>query len=394
MTTMDLHATPEQQAFRAELRGWLEANLPWEYGKGLPPRFDDLAEEVAFLRSWQGKLAAGRWVGVAWPEAYGGRGAGPVEHFTVQEELARARAPEMVGRIGINLAGPTLLAHATDEQKARWLPRILSAEELWCQLFSEPGAGSDLASVATRATPVEGGWRLNGQKVWTSYAQFADWGICLARTEPDAPKHKGISYLVVDMHDPGVDVRPLMQLTGDAEFNEVFFSDAFVPDDCLIGPRGEGWRVANSTLSHERGTNPRQLVIHIQLLEELLRLAKERGGFDDIRLRQRLAEVYVEVRLFQLHNWRSVSRLARGLEPGPEGSSLKLYWSEMSKRLHDAGMAVLGPAAPLWKGADDNPGEGRWQRSWLYYQGASIWAGTNEIQRNIVGERVLGLPRG
>ena len=391
---MDLHATPDQQAFRAELRGWLEANLPWEYGKGLPPRFGDLAEEVAFLRSWQGKLAAGRWVGVAWPEAYGGRGAGPVEHFTVQEELARARAPEMVGRIGINLAGPTLLAHATDEQKARWLPRILSAEELWCQLFSEPGAGSDLASVATRATPVEGGWRLNGQKVWTSYAQFADWGICLARTEPDAPKHKGISYLVVDMHNPGVDVRPLMQLTGDAEFNEVFFSDAFVPDDCLIGPRGEGWRVANSTLSHERGTNPRQLVIHIQLLEELLRLAQERGGFDDVRLRQRLAEVYVEVRLFQLHNWRSVSRLARGLEPGPEGSSLKLYWSEMSKRLHDAGMAVLGPAAPLWKGADDNPGEGRWQRSWLYYQGASIWAGTNEIQRNIVGERVLGLPRG
>ena len=391
---MDLHATPDQQAFRAELRGWLQAKLPWEYGKGLPPRFDDLAEEVAFLRSWQGKLAAGRWVGVAWPEAYGGRGAGPVEHFIVQEELARARAPEMVGRIGINLAGPTLLAHATDEQKARWLPRILSAEELWCQLFSEPGAGSDLASVATRATPVEGGWRLNGQKVWTSYAQFADWGICLARTEPDAPKHKGISYLVVDMHDPGVDVRPLMQLTGDAEFNEVFFNDLFVPDDCLIGPRGEGWRVANSTLSHERGTNPRQLVIHIQLLEELLRLAEERGGFDDVRLRQRLAEAYVEVRLFQLHNWRSVSRLARGLEPGPEGSSLKLYWSEMSKRLHDAGMAVLGPAAPLWKGADDNPGEGRWQRSWLYYQGASIWAGTNEIQRNIVGERVLGLPRG
>ena len=391
---MDLHATPDQQAFRAELRGWLQAQLTWEYGKGLPPRFDDLAEEVAFLRSWQGKLAAGRWVGVAWPEAYGGRGAGPVEHFTVQEELARARAPEMVGRIGINLAGPTLLAHASEEQKSRWLPRILSAEELWCQLFSEPGAGSDLASVATRATPVEGGWRLNGQKVWTSYAQFADWGICLARTEPDAPKHKGISYLVVDMHDPGVDVRPLMQLTGDAEFNEVFFNDLFVPDDCLIGPRGEGWRVANSTLSHERGTNPRQLVIHIQLLEELLRLAEERGGFDDVRLRQRLAEAYVEVRLFQLHNWRSVSRLARGLEPGPEGSSLKLYWSEMSKRLHDAGMAVLGPAAPLWKGADDNPGEGRWQRSWLYYQGASIWAGTNEIQRNIVGERVLGLPRG
>jgi alkylation response protein AidB-like acyl-CoA dehydrogenase len=394
MTAMDLGSTAEQEAFRAELRGWLVANLPWEYGQGLPPRFDDLAQEVAFLRSWQGKLATGRWVGVAWPEAFGGRGAGPVEHFIVQEELARARAPEMVGRIGINLAGPTLLAHGTDEQKARWLPDILSAEQLWCQLFSEPGAGSDLAAVATRATPTEGGWLLNGQKVWTSYAQFADWGICLARTDPDAPKHKGISYLVVDMHSPGVEVRPLMQLTGDAEFNEVFFSDVFVPEDRLVGPLGEGWRVANSTLSHERGTNPRQLVIHIQLLEELLRLADQTGAFDDLRLRQRLAQVYVEVRLFQLHNWRSVIRLARGQEPGPEGSSLKLYWSEMSQRLHDVGMAVLGPAAPLWKGAEGNPGEGKWQRSWLYYQGSSIWAGTNEIQRNIIGERVLGLPRG
>src|SRR5580704_10846229 len=220
MTGVDLASTPEQEAFRAELRAWLAANLPAEYGGGLPPRFDDLAAEVASLRSWQGKLAAGRWVGVAWPEAFGGRGAGPVEHFIVQEELARARAPEMVGRIGINLAGPTLLAHGTDEQKARWLPRILSAQDLWCQLFSEPGAGSDLASVSTRATPVEGGWSVTGQKVWTSYAQFADWGVCLARSDPAAPKHRGISYLVINMHAPGVEVRPLVQLTGDAEFHE------------------------------------------------------------------------------------------------------------------------------------------------------------------------------
>jgi len=391
---VDLTPTPDEAAFRADVRGWLERNLPWEYGKGLPPRFDDLAEEVAFLRTWQAKLAEGRWVGVAWPEDYGGRGAGPVEHFIVQEELARARAPEMVGRIGINLAGPTLLAHGSPEQKQRWLARILRAEDLWCQLFSEPGAGSDLASVATRAEPGDGGWIVNGQKVWTSYAQFADWGICLARTDPDAPKHKGISYLVIDMHDPGVDVRPLVQLTGEAEFNEVFLSDVFVPRDRLVGPEHDGWRVANSTLSHERGTNPRQLVIHIQLLEELLRLAEESGGFDEHRIRQRLAQAYVEVRLFQLHNLRSISRLAKGLEPGPEGSALKLYWSEMSKRMHDTAMAVVGPAAPLWKGAHGNPGDGSWQRSWLYYQASSIWAGTNEIQRNIIGERVLGLPRG
>jgi len=390
---VDLTPTPEEEAFRAEVRAWLVANLPWTYGEGLPPRFDDLAEEVAFLRDWQGRLAEGGWVGVAWPAEYGGRGAGPVEHFIVQEELARARAPEMVGRIGLNLAGPTLLAHGAEEQKARWLPRIVDASQLWCQLFSEPGAGSDLASVSTKAERTDGGFVVSGQKVWTSYAQFADWGICLARSDPAAPKHKGISYLVVDMHAPGVEVRPLVQITGEAEFNEVFLTEVFVPDSQLVGPEHEGWRVANATLSHERGTNPRQLVIHIQLLEELLALAERNGAFDDRRLRQRLAQAYVEVRLFQLHNVRSISRLSKGLEPGPEGSALKLYWSEMSKRLHDTAMEVLGPAAPLWKGAAANPGDGRWQRSWLYYQASSIFAGTNEIQRNIIGERVLGLPR-
>src|SRR5436853_655025 len=203
---MDLSPTPEQEAFRQEVRAWLQANLPWDYGVGLPPRFDDLASEVAFLRGWQGKLAAGRWVGVAWPEEYGGRGLGPAEHFLVQEELARARAPELVGRIGVNLAGPTLLAHGTPEQKARWLPKILSAQELWCQLFSEPNAGSDLAAVPTRAVPAEGGGLVSGQKVWTSYAQVADWRACLARTDPDAPKARGVSLLAADTASPGVAV--------------------------------------------------------------------------------------------------------------------------------------------------------------------------------------------
>ena len=390
---MDLSPTPAQEAFRAELREWLRANLPWEYGAGRAPHFDDLAEEVAYLREWQAKLAAGRWVGVAWPEEYGGRGTGPAEHYAVQEELARARAPELVGRIAVNLVGPTLLAHGTAEQKQRWLPKILPAAELWCQLFSEPDAGSDLASLKTRAVATDGGWLLSGQKVWTSYAQFADWGICLARTDPDVPKHKGISCFVVDMDAPGVEVRPLVQVTGEAEFNEVFLADVFVAADQLVGPLNEGWRVANSTLSHERGTSPRQLVLHIQLLDELFETALQSHAFDDYRKRQRLAQAYVEVRLFQLHNWRTLSRLEHGLEPGPEGSLLKLYWSEMSKRLHDTAMDVLGPASPLWRGAASNPGDGRWQRSWLYYQAASIFAGTNEIQRNIIGERVLGLPR-
>ena len=390
---MDLSPSSTEAALRTDICSWLHEHLPWEYGKGLPPRFDDLAEEVAFGREWQGQLAAERWVGVTWPEIYGGRQAGPTEHFIVQEELARARAPELVGRIGVNLAGPTLLTHGTEEQRQRWLPGILSADQLWCQLFSEPGAGSDLASVTTRATPVEGGWVLDGQKVWTSYAQFADWGVCLARSDPDAPKHRGLSYLVVDMHAPGVDVRPLLQLTGDAEFNEVFLEGVFVPTDQLIGAEHDGWTVANSTLSHERGTNPRQLVIHIQLLEELLAMAAEGSAFDDVRLRQRLAEAYVEVRIFQPHNLRSVSRLAKGLDPGPEGSALKLYWSEMSKRMHETAMAVLGGSASLWKGAEHAQGDGMWQRSWLYYQASSVWAGTNEIQRTILGERVLGLPR-
>ena len=398
---MDLSPTPDEAALRDEIREWLRANLPWEYGKGLPPRFDDLAEEVAFGREWQAKLASGRWVGVGWPRELGGRGAGPVEHYIVTEELARGRAPELVGRIGVNLVGPTLLAHGTPEQQSQWLPKILDASEIWCQLFSEPGAGSDLSSLSTRAEAVDAGsgpdgqsgFLLNGQKVWTSYAQFADWGWCLARTDPDAPKNKGISAIVVDMHSPGVEVRPLRQITDESEFNEVFFTDVFVPADRLVGPLHEGWRIANSTLTHERGVNPRQLVIHSQLVDELWRLALERGAFDDPRLAPRLAQAFVEVKMFQLHNWRSVSRTAKGEDPGPVGSINKLWWSEMSKRLHDTAMAVLGTTQPLWRGADNNPGDGAWQRSWLYYQASSIWAGTNEIQRNVVGERVLGLPR-
>jgi alkylation response protein AidB-like acyl-CoA dehydrogenase len=390
---VDLAPTDSERALRDECRAWLREHLPWEYGRGLPPRFDDLAEEVAFGREWQAKLASGRWVGVAWPEEYGGRDAGPVGHYIVTEELARARAPELVGRIGVNLVGPTLLARGTPEQQARWLPNILRADELWCQLFSEPNAGSDLSSLTTRATKVDGGWRINGQKVWTSYAQFADWGVCLARTDPDAPKNQGISYLVVDMRDPGVEVRPLRQITDETDFNEVFFSDVFVPEDRIIGEENEGWMVANSTLTHERGVNPRQLVIHTQLVEELLRLAAENGALDDHRSAQRLAEAFVEVQIFRLHNWRSISRTAKGEAPGPVGSINKVWWSEMSKRLHDTAMSVLGPSAPLWRGAHDNPGGGTWQRSWLYYQASSIWAGTNEIQRNLIGERTLGLPR-
>jgi alkylation response protein AidB-like acyl-CoA dehydrogenase len=391
---MDLRTTAEQEALRSEFRAWLREHLPWPYGQGLPPRFDDLAETVAFGRRWQSELAAAGWVGVTWPVELGGRGLGALENYVVIEELARARAPELVGRIGINLVGPTLLAHGTEEQRATFLPRILSAEELWCQLFSEPDAGSDLASLTTRAVPVDGGYRVSGRKVWTSYAQFADWGLCLARSDPDAPKRQqGITALIVDMHAEGVAVHPLVQSTGEAEFNEVELDDVFVPETRRVGAAGEGWSVAGSTLAHERGINPRQLVIHAQLIEELLKLAQDNGSFDNWRLRQQLAQAATEVRLFQLHNWRSLTRLSKGEPPGPEGSALKLYWSEMSKRLHQTAMDVLGSSSPLWVGAPGNPAEGAWQRSWLYYQASSIFAGTNEIQRTLVGERVLGLPR-
>jgi len=393
---MDLQMTPEQLRLQAELRAWLTAHLPWAYGTEPPSRPSDLAEVVSFGRQWQASLAADRWVGVTWPLELGGRGLGPTEHFVVTEEMARARAPELVGRIGINLVGPTLFAHGTAEQRQRWLPPILGADQLWCQLFSEPEAGSDLASLTTRAERTDGGWLLTGHKVWTSYAQFADWGLCLARSHPDAPRRQqGLSCLVVDMHADGVDVRPLVQITGEAEFNEVILDGVFVPDDQLVGPAGSGWTVANSTLAHERGVNPRQLGIHCQLLVALLELAATQPGAletDDIR--QRIAEAYIEVKLFQLANWRTLTRLERGEPPGPEGSALKLYWSEMSKRLHQTALDVLGTASPLWEGAEGNPADGAWQRSWLYYQASSIFAGTNEIQRTLVGERVLGLPRG
>ena len=390
---MDLTPTAEQRAFRAECRAWLEANLPWDYGTGLPPLFDDLAEEVEFGRRWQRMLADAGYVGVTWPTEHGGRAADAVFSFIVQEELARARAPELVGRIGVNLVGPCLLAHGTGDQQQRWLPAIVSAEQLFCQLFSEPDAGSDLASLRTRAEPADGGWHLHGRKVWTSYAQFADWGLCLARTNPEASKRAGITVFMVDMRAPGVEVRPLRQMTGESDFNEVVFDGAFVARDQVIGTVDDGWSVAGSVLAGERGTNPRQLVIHAQLLDELVHLASQRGLDEEPRTAQDLAQAFVEVRLFQLQNWRTLSKQAHGRQPGPETATAKLYWSEMSQRLHAIAMRILGDAAPLWRDAQDNPAGGRWQRSWLYYRAASIFAGTNEIQRNVIGERTLGLPR-
>ena len=388
---MDLAFTAEEEAFALEVRSWLEANLE------PVPAFADADEEIAWGRAWQARLAADRWVGIHWPEAFGGRGASPVQVAIFNLEYARARAPQPVNRVGINLAGPTLLAHGTDQQRTRWLSSILDASELWCQLFSEPDAGSDLASLATRAEPDgDGGWRLTGQKVWTSYAGHARWGICLARTDPDAPKHRGISYFVVDMQEPGIEVRPLVQLTGEAEFNEVFLQDVWVPAGHLVGGLHEGWAVANTTLAHERGTSfPfKEQMVHEVYLDGLLELAARTGALDDPETGDDLAQAFIDVRLLRLHNWRTLTRLGRGEPPGAESSVVKLAWTEMTQHLSEVGLGLTGEASPLWAGAEGLEAGGTWQRQWLWSKAASIAGGTSEVQRTIIGERLLGLPRG
>ena len=379
---MDLSFTADELEFARVVRAWLDENL------APPPEFGSLDDEIAWGREWQARLAAGRWVGIHWPAEYGGRGATPVQVAIFNMEYARSRAPQPVNRVGINLAGPTLLAHGTDAQKRRWLPTILDAREIWCQLFSEPDAGSDLAALTTRAEPVDGGFLVTGQKVWTSYAQFASFGICLARTDVGAPKHKGISYLAVPMDAEGIEIRPLVQITGEAEFNEVFLDEVFVPHDHLVGPLHAGWAVANTTLAHERGTAfPfKEQVVHEVFLDELYRLAHDAGllADDDPAIADALADSFVALRVLRLHNWRTLSRLARGTEPGPESSYVKLQWSEMTQDLSYLALQILGSEAPL---------AGRWQRQWLWSTAASIAGGTSEIQRTIIGERLLGLPR-
>jgi len=387
---MDLTFSPAAEDFRQELRAWLAANVPAEFLDADFPGFPSLEEEVRVLRSWQARLAADRWVGVHWPRDVGGRGAGVEEHYIFQEEMAAARAPEVINRIGVNLVGPSLMHHGSEEQRRRYLPRILTAEDLWCQLFSEPGAGSDLTALATRAEIDGDHFVVTGQKVWTSWAQFAKYGILLARTDPHGTKARGISYMIVDMESPGVEVRPLRQMTGSSEFNEVFLDGVVVPRENLVGELHQGWSIAQTTLAHERGTSPRQLVIHRMLLDDLLRLTRERGA--DASLRQRIAQAAIEVEIAKLNNWRTLTRLVRKEPVGPESSFIKLYWSEMSQRMHDTIMQVLGEHGQLGEGPYA-VAQGRLSRSYLYYRAASIFAGTSEVQRNIIAQRVLGLPR-
>jgi alkylation response protein AidB-like acyl-CoA dehydrogenase len=375
--------------FRDELRTWL-AEHP-------PPAVEvaATAEDADALRAWQRALAADRWVGIHWPEEYGGRGAELAQVAIYNEELARSQAPQILGRAGVSLVGPTLMAHGTEAQRRRWMRRILSGDDVWCQLFSEPDAGSDLTALSTRADKRGGVYVVTGQKVWSSYARFADWGIALVRTDPDAPRHAGISMLAIPMTAPGVEVRPLRQLTGEREFSEVFLDAVEVPVDHLIGTENEGWRVANTTLANERGASFiwKEQVLLEMAVAQLAQTCAQRAVLGDPRVRQRVAQSWIEAEIFRFHNARTLDRLARGDELGAESSLVKLYWATASQRLYEAAVSVLGPDALL---LPDDPGavdHGRWARELLATRANSIMGGTSEIQRTIIGERLLGLPR-
>ena len=389
---MDLNLTPEQQQFRDELRAWLAANLPPPFAGSTNE--EEKGEHFEYLRQWQRKVFDAGWAGISWPKEYGGRGAALIEQAILTEEWARAEAPPLINALGLSLIGPTIIAVGTPEQKSRFLPKILSCEEIWCQGFSEPNSGSDVASLATKATMDGDHFIVNGQKIWTSLAHVADWVLLLVRTDPTVPKHKGITALLVDMHSPGVDVRPLKQMNGDSSFNEVFFDNVRVPVANVLGEINRGWHTAIATLMNERahlgtGTyvsfkrNFDQLVAHARQMKR-----NGKPTSQDPVIRQKLAQAFMELEIFRLTNTRALSRMNNQHVPGPEGSILKLQWSEYNQRFQQIAMETLGPVAQL-QGFDN----GKWVYDFLRTRANTIEAGTSEIQRNIVAERVLGLPK-
>ncbi len=384
---MDLRDTPDEAAFRATLREWLAAAVPDELGGyGFGVQSDDLAE----LRAWSAALYEAGYAGLTWPQEYGGADA-PLAHQAIfLEESARAEAPAHVGVIGLGMAGPTIIAHGTDEQKTRHLAPILSAQEIWCQGFSEPDAGSDLAGVRASARLDGDRFVVDGQKVWSSYAHVADFCILLTRSDPDSRRHEGLTYLILDMSAPGVEVRPLRQLTGEAEFNEIFLTGVEVPVANVLGEIGGGWQVAMTTLLHERGTLGIALVSRLELaVRKLVSLARDRGASPVQR--DALAREWIELEGLRLTAYRSLSALARTGVPGPEGSILKLQWSEANQRVTSLALDLLGADAQLRAGSA--PYGGWWPQQQLRSRGNTIEAGTSEILRSIVAERVLGLPR-
>jgi len=393
---MDFKYSPEDEAFRAELRQWLEANK-----KFAPPPSSILAEESDdqwdARVAWHKKLNQGGWVAVNWPARYGGRGASVMQRLIFREELSRLSLSEPGIGMGISLLGPTLMHWGTAEQNQRYLPAILKGDEVWCQGYSEPGSGSDLASVQTRALEDGDYFIVNGQKVWTSMAQHADWIFALVRSDPEAPKHKGISYLLINMHSPGITVRPLVQMTGGKGFNEVFFEDVRVPRENIVGEKNNGWQVAITTLMFERGGGAGQGGA-LQEVMELISLAKRlaRGGktaWDDSAVRQKLAEFASEAVALKYTGYRQLTRQLKGMPPGPEGSMMKLCSTELGLKIALFAMELLGPYSQFEYGSRFAMDKGKWSFRMLAARGPTIYAGTNQIQHNIIGERVLALPK-
>jgi len=391
---MDFTLSPKIEQTRAEFRSWLHANLPdlqrWKQLHDHGP----VRERIEFLKEWQHRLYDGRWIAVHFPSEYGGRDATLLEHLAVHEEMVRVAAPPLINGPSISIFGPTLLVFGRPDQKQRYLPKLLSADEVWCLGFSEPNAGSDLASLRTRATREGDEWVLNGQKVWTTYANQADYCMFLVRTDPSVPQHKGISCLIVPLQTPGVTVRPLREITGDNDFNEVFLDNARVPADSVVGEVNKGWQVILTALGHERGTL--LLVDHMRRQEDMARLAKvihRRGTVADRTVRQQFAQFQIEVEIMKLHCFKVMSDLEQG-RPQSDVSVLKLYGSELVQRLDDFALSVQGPYAQLWRGTPQVVDEGQWQYGWLMARAMTIASGTSEVQRNIIAQRLLGLPRG
>ena len=390
---MDFSYTPEQETFRSDLRAWLETKKA--EGAFATRDHKTLDEVVADGRRWQAALAGAGWCGIHWPREYGGRSASLVEQIIFQEELARSGSPQLINLLALTMVGPVIIAHGTDAQKQRYLRPILTAEQIWCQGYSEPGAGSDLAALSTRADRDGDAYLISGQKVWTSYAQYADFCIVLARTNSEVPKHKGITMFIVDMRSAGIDVRPLRQMNGDSEFNEVYFEDVRVPRENIIGEEGKGWDMAVAMLMHERATLTFQRQLQSRVaLKDLLDFARtwdvpgQPPAADPI-LRQQIAQSYIDGEALRLTALRHLTRQLRGGHPGPEGSIEKLFWSEMYQRMLWTAVGMLGPYGNLAPGDPRAPLDGRWSHLMLYSRGRTIAAGTSEIQRGIIAQRVL-----
>jgi alkylation response protein AidB-like acyl-CoA dehydrogenase len=391
------------QAFRNELRAWLTTHVPADPGFKLPQTFLEVesAQQLDFLRDWQKRLYEAGWLGFDVPEAYGGRGVDPERARVVTEELARAKAPFLLNRIGLQWAGPVVLQFGTEEQKRRLLPGILSCDEIWCQGFSEPGAGSDLASLQTRAVRVADGWRITGHKVWTTLAHAARWMILLARTDPDKPKYQGLSYFLFPMDAPGVTVEPLLKMTGEGGFNQVMFEDAPAPPDVLLGKEGEGWAIAMATLLFERGAAGGGMEGVAGLREAFARVValarraqrEGRPAIEDPVLRDRLAGLWVEVEALALAPRRAKVEGLVGDRPMALPMMNKLVSSEVSQRLTELACELLDADATLWLDDPRAPEGGRWPRAYMNSFGMTIGGGTSEVLRNVLGERVLGLPK-